>query len=47
MYIHLNVYKQMTDMKLLLLYSNTWNHLSVQKKETLLGLFKNVINKMC
>ena len=29
MYIYLNVHKQMTDVKLLLLHSNTWNHLTV------------------
>ena len=38
------VWKQMTDVKLWLLYSNTWNHLSVGKKS--LGLFNNIINKM-
>ena len=27
------VYKQMTDVKLWLLYSNTGNHLNVQKKK--------------
>ena len=32
MYIYLNVCKQMTDVKLLLLYSNTWNHLTVRKQ---------------
>ena len=32
MYIHLTVCKQMTDVKLLLLHSNTWNHLTVEKK---------------
>ena len=32
MYIYLNVCKQMTDVKLLLLYNNTWNGLSVQKR---------------
>ena len=32
MYIYLNVCKQMTDVKLLLLYSNTWNHLTVCKQ---------------
>ena len=32
------VSKQMTDVKLWLLYSNIWNHLTVYKK----GLFKNV-----
>ena len=34
MYIYLNVCKQMTDVKLLVLHSNTWNHLSVYKKST-------------
>ena len=29
MYIHLNMCKQMTDVKLLELDSNTWNHLTV------------------
>ena len=29
MYIHLDVWKQMTDAKLLLLHSNTWNHLTL------------------
>ena len=28
MYIYLNVCKQMTDIKLLLLRSNAWNHLT-------------------
>ena len=32
MYDHLNVCKQMTDVKLLLLHSNTWNHSSVCKQ---------------
>ena len=32
MYIYLNVYKQITDVKLWLLYSNTWNHLTVCKQ---------------
>ena len=32
MYIYLNVCKQMTDVKLLLLHSNTWNHLTVCKQ---------------
>ena len=36
----------MTDVKLWLLYSNTWNHLNVCKK-MISGLFKNVIYKMC
>ena len=31
MYIHLNVYKQMRDVELLLLYGNTWNQLTVCK----------------
>ena len=48
MYIYLNVWKQMTDVKLLLLYSNTWNYLTVLKKRILSsGSFKNDINKMC
>ena len=33
----------MTDVKLWLLYSNTWNHLTVW----IAGLFKNVIYKIC
>ena len=32
MYTHLNVCKEMTDVKLLLLYSNTWNHLKITNK---------------
>ena len=32
MYIYLNVYKQMTDVKLWLLHSNTWNYLTVYKQ---------------
>ena len=32
MYINLNVNKQMTDVKLLLLHNNTWNHLTVCKQ---------------
>ena len=32
MYIHLYEGKQMTDVKLLLLYSNTWNYLTVCKQ---------------
>ena len=31
MYIYSNVYKQMTDIKLLLLYSNARNHLTLFK----------------
>ena len=45
-YIHLNVYKQRTDGKLLLLHSNTWNYLTVCKKKMSSDLFKNDINKM-
>ena len=33
-YIHLNVCKQMTDVKLWLLHGNTWNHLTVCKQMT-------------
>ena len=33
MYIHLNECKQMTDVKLLLLHSNSWNHLIVQTND--------------
>ena len=40
--IEQTVCKQMTDVKLWLLYSNTWNHL---KKSS--DLIKNVIYKMC
>ena len=32
-WIEKNVYNQMTDVKLWLLYYNTWNNLSVCKKE--------------
>ena len=45
MYIYINVCKQMTDVKLLLLHSNIWNHLTVRQKISS-GSFKNVINKM-
>ena len=45
MYIYLNVCKQMTNVKLWLLYRNTWNHLTVGQKVSS-GSFKNVINKM-
>ena len=37
----------MTDVKLLLLHSNTWNHCKKKKEEMSSGSFKNVINKMC
>ena len=32
MYIHLNVYHQVTEVKLLLFPNNTWNHLTVCKQ---------------
>ena len=35
MYKYLNVYKQMTDVKLLLLHSNTWDHLTACKRMSL------------
>ena len=35
----------MTDAKLLLLYSNTWNHLTVDKIMSSV-LFKSIFNKM-
>ena len=38
MYIHLNVCKQMDDIKLFLLHTNTWNYL-------ILG--KQMINSLC
>ena len=31
-YIHLNVCKQTTGVKLLLLHSNTWNYLTLRKQ---------------
>ena len=42
----------MTDVKLWLLTSNTWKHLTLskkkkKKKKKSSGLFKNVIYKMC
>ena len=37
------MWKQMTDVKSWLLYRNTWNHLTVGKKQFKL---KNVINKI-
>ena len=33
MYIYLNPCKQMTDVKLLVLHINTWNHLTVCKQK--------------
>ena len=32
MYIYLNVCKQMTNVKWLLLHSNIWNHFAVRKQ---------------
>ena len=32
MYVYLNVCKQMTDVELLLLHSDTWNHWIMHKK---------------
>ena len=32
MYIHLNVCKQMTDVRLLHLHDNTWNNLTMEKQ---------------
>ena len=32
MYINGNIYKQMIDFELLLLYNNTWNYLTVRKQ---------------
>ena len=32
MYIYLNVCLQMTDVKLLLLHTNIWNHLTLYKQ---------------
>ena len=32
MYVYLNVCKQMIDVKLLVLHSNTWNHLIACKE---------------
>ena len=31
MYIYLNVWQQLIDVKLLLLHSNTWNHLTMNR----------------
>ena len=42
MNIDLNVCKQITDVKLLLLHRNTWTHLTVFKNMNS-GLFKNVV----
>ena len=42
MYIHLNMCKQMTDVKLLLLNSNTGNHFTELKKNEL-----HLVQKYC
>ena len=59
MYIYLNVCKQVTDVKLLVLHSNTWNYLTelfvldnntwnhLTEQKNELRLLINVINKMC
>ena len=44
-YIHLNVCKPISDVKLWLLYSYTRNHLTEYKKMSS-GSFKNVTNKI-
>ena len=43
MNIYLNAFKQLIDIKLLLLYNNAWNHLTVCKKQNkqLTLFFKN------
>ena len=41
--MYLNVYKQMTDVKLL--HNNAWNLLCANKMNS--GSVKKVINKMC
>ena len=46
MYNFFNMFKEMNDIKLLLLHGNTWNHLTVSKK-IISGSLKNVINIMC
>ena len=49
MYIYLNVYKQMTNVRLWLLHSNTWNYLNVYKQMTdvkLLLLHNNTWNRL-
>ena len=46
LYIYFNVLKRMTDVKLLLVHRNTWNHLTVCKQMSS-GSFENIINKMC
>ena len=45
MYNHLIVSKRMTDVELLMLYSNTWNYLNVFKQMSS-GLFKKVTYKL-
>ena len=46
MYIDLNVFKQIIDVKLLQLHNNISNYLTVCKQMSLAS-FKNVINKIC
>ena len=46
MYINLIVCKRMTDVKLLLLHSNTWIQITIYKKKMNSSSLKNVINKM-
>ena len=46
MYIGLNVCKQMTGIKLLLLHNNTGSYLTMCKQINL-GSFKNVISQIC
>ena len=36
----------MNDVKLLLLHSNTWNHLTMYKQMSSVS-FKNIIDKIC
>ena len=43
MYIHLNESKQIADVTLLLLYSNTWYHLTVHKKEWIRARLKRYV----
>ena len=45
MYIYLNVCKQMTDVKFLMLYNNTLNHLIMSKKKLTLPRLKMLSTK--
>ena len=47
MYIHLNEYKWMNDVELLLQHCNTWSRLNVCKKKKSMDSFKNVFHEMC